>query len=70
MKFTDAFFELRGRSRLIIEGLVTVTEYGEEQVYLICRGERIHIWGTGLRLSLLGNGRALIGGRVDGFEFL
>ncbi len=70
MKFTDAFFELQGRSRMLIEGLVTVTEYDDERLYLLCRGERIHIWGKHLRISLLGNGRALISGRLDGFEFL
>ncbi len=68
--FTAAFFELQGRSRLLVEGLITLTEYSESNIYMMCRDNAVRVRGHGLQIALLGECKALITGRIDGFEFV
>ncbi len=68
--FTAAFFELQGRNRLLIEGLITLTEYDDERIYMMCRDNSVRIRGKGLKIALLGDSKAMITGRIDGFEFV
>ncbi len=68
--FTAAFFELQGRSRLLVEGLVTLTEYSDERINMMCRGNAVRVRGKELKIALLGETKAMITGRIDGFEFV
>ena len=68
--FTASFFELQGRSKLLVEGLITLTEYSENLIYMMCRGNAVRVRGRTLQIALLGESKAMITGRIDGFEFV
>lgn len=68
--FTASFFELQGRNRLLVEGLITLTEYSDSVIYMLCRENAVRVRGKELKIALLGESKAMITGRIDGFEFV
>lgn len=68
--FTSPFLELHGRRELFVDGSVTLTEYGDEQIVFACCGQRLRVRGRSLRVALLSADKALINGVIDGFDFL
>ncbi len=68
--FTSPFFELHGRRELFVDGAVTLVEYGEEQIVLLCGGQKVRIRGTTLRVALLSASKAVINGLISGFDFI
>lgn len=68
--FTSPFFELHGRRELFIDGVVTLMEYGAEQIVVLCGGLKLRIRGEDLRVALLSSSKAVINGTLHSFDFL
>ena len=67
--FTAPSFELHGRRLLKAQGVMTLVEYTEEKVTMLCRSSRISIRGTDLQVAMLAHDRAVITGQINGLEF-
>ncbi len=68
--FTSPFYELHGRRELLIDGAVTLAEYSDAQIVLLCCGQKLRVRGKSLRVALLSMDKALINGNLDGLDFL
>lgn len=67
--FTAPSFELHGRRLLKAQGVMTLVEYTNEKVTMLCRSSRISIRGTELQVAMLSQNRAVITGLINGIEF-
>lgn len=63
------YFELRGRKEMLIDGLESLVAYDERDVRFICGGYLIKVKGKALKLEFLNDGRAVLHGTLDSFEF-
>lgn len=63
------YFELRGRKEMLIDGFESLVGYEEKEIRFICGGYLVKVQGNGLKLEFLNDGKAVLRGILDSFEF-
>ena len=68
--FTAPLIQLFGRSELCADGVMTLLEYSDQRVTLLCRELTLYIKGSELQVALLSHNKAVISGVIKSFEFI
>lgn len=63
------YFELRGRKEMLIDGFETLVSYDEKFLSFVCGGYLVKVYGNSLKLEFLNDGKAVLKGLLDSFEF-
>lgn len=64
------FIELRGRYRLIAEGIDELLEYGDTRMVLGAKADRIAVMGENLEMRFLSENRIVIEGNIQSVQYI